>query len=107
MRRSVSWLVSFGATEVIHPHRLPDQSTIWPRGVIGLLSADNESLTPLLFPDFRPVSTLHHLIEQWDEVSDRLLPGTPVEQMSAVKLLAPLRGRDVIGVGYNYKAHHE
>lgn len=63
------------------------------------------SVTPLLFPSGKPVRDLHELIGDWDAVNASLLPGTPVEQVSAVETLAPLIGRDVLCVGKNYKAH--
>ncbi|ORY28180.1 putative hydrolase [Naematelia encephala] len=76
-----------------------------PDGIVGLLDGTGDNVTPLLFPNRRPVSSLHVLIEKWDEVSDKLLPGTPQEKVSDVEILAPLRGRDVLCVGKNYKDH--
>jgi 2-keto-4-pentenoate hydratase/2-oxohepta-3-ene-1,7-dioic acid hydratase in catechol pathway len=45
------------------------------------------------------------LIENWDEVNGKLLTGTPVEKLEDIQFLAPLRGRDVLCVGYNYRNH--
>lgn len=73
--------------------------------MIGLVDANEQTVTPLLFPNYRPVTSLHELIEEWDNVSEKLLPGSPSENMSDVEILAPLRGRDVLCVGKNYKEH--
>lgn len=85
--------------------RLVDTSKAQLRPIIGLLDAGCETVTPLLFPNRRPVASLHDLIEQWEQVSDKLLPGSPSEKVSDVEILAPLRGRDVLCVGKNYQAH--
>jgi 2-keto-4-pentenoate hydratase/2-oxohepta-3-ene-1,7-dioic acid hydratase in catechol pathway len=75
--------------------------------VVGLLDASERKVTPLLFPNGRPVSTLQLLIEDWDTVGERLLPARPEEEVASVEVLAPLRGRDVLCVGKNYKEHAE
>ncbi|KAM0747624.1 putative hydrolase [Meredithblackwellia eburnea MCA 4105] len=72
---------------------------------IGLVSADSKTVTPLLFPSGQPIKTLQELIANWDLVSTNLLPGSPVEEVENVKILAPLTGRDVLAVGKNYVAH--
>ncbi|WVF66958.1 hypothetical protein IAT40_001701 [Kwoniella sp. CBS 6097] len=78
-----------------------------PRPIVGVLDPSSTTVTPLRFPDNSPVRSLHHLIEEWDKVWEHLIPGTPVENVSDVIILAPLRGRDVICVGKNYKDHAE
>jgi 2-keto-4-pentenoate hydratase/2-oxohepta-3-ene-1,7-dioic acid hydratase in catechol pathway len=47
------------------------------------------------------------LIEDWETVGERLLPARPEEEVASVEVLAPLRGRDVLCVGKNYKEHAE
>ncbi len=69
-----------------------------------MLDAAGQTVKPLLFPNQRPVTNLQQLIQQWEGVSDKLLPGTS-ENVSDVEILAPLRGRDILCVGKNYKAH--
>jgi 2-keto-4-pentenoate hydratase/2-oxohepta-3-ene-1,7-dioic acid hydratase in catechol pathway len=69
-----------------------DRSPSFPQGVVGLLDA---------------VSTLQLLIEDWETVGERLLPARPEEEVASVEVLAPLRGRDVLCVGKNYKEHAE
>lgn len=49
--------------------------------------------------------SLHLLVEEWDNVSDKLLPSTSQEKLADVEILAPLRGRDVLCVGKNYKEY--
>ncbi|OCF34080.1 hypothetical protein I317_05647 [Kwoniella heveanensis CBS 569] len=78
-----------------------------PRPIVGVLDPSSTTVTPLRFPDNSPVRSLHHLIEEWDKVWEHLIPGTPVENVTDVVILAPLRGRDVICVGKNYKDHAE
>ncbi|KAK6907024.1 hypothetical protein I203_101013 [Kwoniella mangroviensis CBS 8507] len=78
-----------------------------PRPIVGLLDPSSTTVTPLRFPDNSPVRSIHHLIEEWDKVHETLIPGTPVENVDDVVILAPLRGRDVICVGKNYKEHAE
>ncbi|WVR04154.1 hypothetical protein IAU60_001153 [Kwoniella sp. DSM 27419] len=78
-----------------------------PRPIVGVLDPSSTTVTPLRFPDNSPVRSLHHLIEEWDKCWEHLIPGTPVENVSDVIILAPLRGRDVICVGKNYKEHAE
>ncbi|GAA5838815.1 hypothetical protein JCM11251_006748 [Rhodosporidiobolus azoricus] len=72
---------------------------------IGLVNATADQVTPLNYPSGRPVTDLHELIRDWDQVSDNLLPGSPVEAIGSVEVLAPLTGRDVLCVGKNYKDH--
>jgi 2-keto-4-pentenoate hydratase/2-oxohepta-3-ene-1,7-dioic acid hydratase in catechol pathway len=84
-----------------------DRSPSFPQGVVGLLDASERKVTPLLFPNGRPVSTLQLLIEDWETVGERLLPARPEEEVASVEVLAPLRGRDVLCVGKNYKEHAE
>lgn len=81
------------------------RSKAFAHDAIGLVDANEHTVTPLLFPNGRPVTSLHRLIEAWDEVSDRLAPGYPEEPLADVEVLAPLRGRDILCVGKNYKAH--
>lgn len=82
-----------------------DKSKRLPYATVGLLDADEKKVTPLLFPNRRPVETLQRLIEVWDEVAERLIPGYPEEAIEDVEILAPFRGRDILCVGKNYKAH--
>ncbi|KAM0789789.1 hypothetical protein ACM66B_006641 [Microbotryomycetes sp. NB124-2] len=72
---------------------------------VGIVNATATHVTPLNFPNGRPVTDLHELIRNWDAVSSNLLPGTPVEPIGSVEVLAPLTGRDVLCVGKNYKEH--
>ncbi|KAK1926840.1 hypothetical protein DB88DRAFT_471322 [Papiliotrema laurentii] len=86
------------------------KSAAFPAGIVGAVSTSNshpsgEVVTPLRFPNNQPVRDLHALIENWDKVKDHLVPGTPVEAVESVTVLAPLRGRDVLCVGYNYRNH--
>jgi hypothetical protein len=101
-----SWLVSKRAS----CHTQADKSAAFPAGIVGAVSTSNshpsgEVVTPLRFPNNQPVRDLHALIENWDKVKDHLVPGTPVEAVESVTVLAPLRGRDVLCVGYNYRNH--
>lgn len=90
-----------------HPSAdIVDRSKAFPAGIIGSLSSSN-TLTPLRFPNNQPIRDLHTLIENWEEAKDLLKPSTPVETLDEVEILAPLRGRDVLCVGYNYKKHRE
>lgn len=82
-----------------------DRSESSPHTAIGLVSADETKVTPLLYPNYRPVTNLRSLIEQWNEVSDSLLLGRPEEDIVKVHVLPPLPGRDILCVGKNYKAH--
>ena len=95
-----------------------DRSKAFPEGIVGHLThssphpsgapatpEDGDSVTPLRFPNNQPVRDLHTLIENWEEVHDKLLTGTPVEKLEEIEFLAPLRGRDVLCVGYNYRNH--
>jgi len=84
---------------------LEDRSETQLQPIIGLLDAEGKQVTPLLFPNRRPVKSLHDLIEQWEAVSASLLAGRPTERVQDVEILAPLRGRDVLCVGKNYIAH--
>ncbi|KAK4052954.1 hypothetical protein OIO90_004078 [Microbotryomycetes sp. JL221] len=72
---------------------------------VGIVNATATHVTPLNFPSGRPVTDLHELVHEWDLVSSNLLPGTPVESIGSVEVLAPLTGRDVLCVGKNYKDH--
>ncbi|WVO20237.1 uncharacterized protein IAS62_001530 [Cryptococcus decagattii] len=46
-------------------------------------------------------------VEEWDATNRHLLHGAPMESLDIVEILAPLRGRDVICVGKNYREHAE
>lgn len=83
------------------------KSTYHPNGAVGLVSGNGETIRPVLFPNSALVASLHHLIAQWDTVKDRLIPGQPEEKVDDVEILAPLRGRDILCVGKNYKEHAE
>lgn len=50
---------------------------------------------------------MQQLIEEWDAAHRHLLHGAPMESLDIVEILAPLRGRDVICVGKNYREHAE
>ncbi|WWD16905.1 hypothetical protein CI109_101337 [Kwoniella shandongensis] len=81
------------------------RSAAYPKGIVGLVDLLEQQVTPLRFPDNTPVRSMHHLIEEWDGTHRSLLHGAPVERIEDVEVLAPLRGRDVICVGKNYKEH--
>ncbi|ODN76628.1 hypothetical protein L202_05275 [Cryptococcus amylolentus CBS 6039] len=83
------------------------RSGLHPKGIIGLVDPSEEHVTPLRFPDNTPVRNMHQLIEEWDATHKHLLHGAPMERLDMVEVLAPLRGRDVICVGKNYKEHAE
>lgn len=85
--------------------RIVDTSSRYPRGIVGLVDNAGSSVTPLQFPSAAPISELYDLIENWDEASNALQPAGPAEQMSQVKIQAPFRGRDILAIGKNYKAH--
>ncbi|WVQ83404.1 hypothetical protein IAT38_005545 [Cryptococcus sp. DSM 104549] len=83
------------------------RSALHPKGIVGLVDATETHVTPLRFPDNTPVRTMHQLIEEWDATHKHLLRGAPMERLDMVEILAPLRGRDVLCVGKNYKDHAE
>ncbi|ORX36235.1 hypothetical protein BD324DRAFT_482390 [Kockovaella imperatae] len=54
------------------------------------------------------MTSLFDVIERWDETDNgaTLKEAEEVLNLGDVEVLAPLRGRDVLAVGYNYKDHH-
>ena len=86
--------------------RRPDRTPRKPSPLVGLLDDSTQVITPLAFPDGQWITSLHELIERWDEVKNSLVheDGEKVP-LADVEFLAPLRGRDVLCVGYNYKNH--
>ena len=76
---------------------------------MGLLDHTGAHVTAILDRNGTSLANLHVLIESWDEFSQsldsRLDPRE--ENIDCIEVLAPLRGRDVLAVGYNYKEHHK
>ncbi|BGO89865.1 hypothetical protein NBRC10512_005635 [Rhodotorula toruloides] len=81
------------------------RSKRFPAGRVGLVNADGTQVTPINFPNGRPVVDLKVLIRDWDAVASSLLPSHAVEAISSVEILAPVTGRDIICVGKNYLEH--
>lgn len=71
------------------------------------MDSTEQFVTPLRFPDNTPVRTMQQLVEEWDATHRHLLHGAPMESLDIVEILAPLRGKDVICVGKNYREHAE
>lgn len=83
------------------------RSRLHPQGIVGLVDSTEQFVAPLSFPDNTLVRTMQQLIEEWDATHRHLLHGAPMESLDIVEILAPLRGRDVICVGKNYREHAE
>ncbi|KEI42354.1 uncharacterized protein L969DRAFT_84208 [Mixia osmundae IAM 14324] len=78
------------------------------RIAVGRLSSDGNSVCPVTDSCGKHYSDFYQLIDEWNTklVQGKALgEGTPVEQVNDIKVLAPLRDRDVLAVGKNYKAH--
>lgn len=73
---------------------------------VGHLDADTQTITPLAFASGAPVEDLYQVIEAGEET---LIPspGEPPFPFLGdnVTILAPLRGRDVLAIGKNYREH--
>ncbi|KAF9521188.1 hypothetical protein BS47DRAFT_1335302 [Hydnum rufescens UP504] len=78
------------------------RSKYFPKGTLGLAIGNTVAPCTVLG---RYVTDLYDVIENWDAVSRSLTGGTPQEDIAAVEILAPLRGRDVIGIAKNYLDH--
>jgi 2-keto-4-pentenoate hydratase/2-oxohepta-3-ene-1,7-dioic acid hydratase in catechol pathway/pimeloyl-ACP methyl ester carboxylesterase len=69
---------------------------------IGSLSKDGTSIQPLAYASGTPLRNLYEVISAG---STGIIPsGEPISR-SSVKLLPPIKGRDVLCVGRNYAAH--
>lgn len=69
---------------------------------IGSLSEDGKQLQPLAYASGTPLRNLYEVISA--ELSGIIASGEPIER-SSVKVLPPIKGRDILCVGKNYAAH--
>ena len=85
----------------------PDRRANEAEPRVGLVS-EGDIVTPVLYAQGQPVRNIHNLIRSWEELGAQLSHGPRGDstlKLSDVKLLAPLRGRDILCVGKNYKEH--
>lgn len=82
-----------------------DRSGYFPAGTVGLVDETGTAVTPLTSRTGVPILELYDLIEDWDSFSKALVRGAPTELIESIQIMAPLRGRDILAVGKNYKAH--
>lgn len=69
---------------------------------VGHLDQNSGKITPLAYASGSPITNLYEVLEVG---ADTLKPAsTPVDR-SAVKILPPISGRDVLAVGKNYTEH--
>ena len=79
--------------------------------MVGLVNEASTLVVPVYDPSGKVVTSIHDLIRSWESISQKLDKDLPssiwesAQPMSEVKILAPLRGRDVLCVGKNYKDH--
>lgn len=72
------------------------------RARIGHYDEDTQQVTPLAFKSGTPLSNLYEVIE----VGESGVKATEdVINITDVRLLAPISGRDVLAVGKNYADH--
>lgn len=69
---------------------------------IGHLSHEDSTITPLSFASGTPLTTLYQVISAGP--SNITTAGPPIPR-SAVTVLPPISGRDILAVGKNYSAH--
>ncbi|GAW26533.1 putative bifunctional 4-hydroxyphenylacetate degradation enzyme [Rosellinia necatrix] len=70
---------------------------------IGHLDLEQNTIQPLSFVSGTPVQNLYQIIEAGSPA--HLAPSGPLLPASAVKVLPPISGRDVLAVGKNYLEH--
>ncbi|KAL1410575.1 hypothetical protein Q8F55_004588 [Vanrija albida] len=95
---------TIGIVSGFEPQPAPPASP-FSTGHLSDPDARGETVQAATFPDGTRISSLHHLIAAWGDIGGRVAPAGPVERLADVEVLAPLRGRDVLCVGKNYKAH--
>ncbi|KAF2083413.1 hypothetical protein K490DRAFT_69843 [Saccharata proteae CBS 121410] len=69
---------------------------------IGQLQQLNQTVQPLAFASGTPLENLYQVIEAGEK---NVKPYATSKRLSAVKLLPPISGRDVLAVGKNYAEH--
>ncbi|KAL9067313.1 MAG: hypothetical protein Q9157_006854 [Trypethelium eluteriae] len=80
-------------------YKLPDGTK---RTRIGHLDHASNKITPLAFSSGTPISSMH---EVFAVDYSSLRPAGDALNKDAIKLLAPITGRDVLAVGKNYSEH--
>lgn len=95
---------TIGIVSGFEPQALPPASP-FSTGHLADPDTSNETVQAATFPDGTVITSLHLLVAVWGDIGGKVGTTGPVERLADVEILAPLRGRDVLCVGKNYKAH--
>lgn len=77
---------------------------------MGLVNEKGDAVMKVADEAGLPLRSIHHLIQSWDVLKDSITAADSgnweaAEKLEQVEILAPLRGRDILCVGKNYKDH--
>lgn len=78
--------------------------------MVGRVNEEGDRVLPVKQLDGRKIRSLNSLIQAWEELEPHLTAARlddweNARRLDQVEILAPLRGRDVLCVGKNYKDH--